>query len=174
MLFLVQGPEREYFVEQSVLHPCYDPETVDNDVALLRIPEDDHHHGAVGAGLFRRLPDQPNAACLPDPGRELPPPGAKCTIIGWGKKKNSDVYGTDVLHEAQVKKNSEGGVFVIEGGRHWIKIIMVFVLAPDSDRVRVRMLEDVRGLPHHQEHVLRWLQGRENRQLCWRFRYFFV
>ncbi len=82
-----------------MVHPDYDPDTVDNDVALLRIGQDDDD---VLGDEYARQFDQPNAACLPDPGRPLPPPGTKCTIIGWGKKKASDLYGTDVLHEAEV------------------------------------------------------------------------
>ncbi len=82
-------------MEHSVLHPDYDPDTVDNDVALLRIPYEEAEHQDHGSLVE-------NAACLPHPGQPLPANGAKCTIIGWGKEKNSHVYGTDVLHEAEV------------------------------------------------------------------------
>ncbi len=76
-------------------HPAYSADTVDFDVALLRIPTDD-------------LVLQPSVACLPKQGQPLPVQTAaaahkKCIIIGWGKEKNSNVYGTDVLHEAEVR-----------------------------------------------------------------------
>ena len=88
----MQGSEQEFFVEHSVLHPKYNPDTVDYDVALLRIPTDENEE----------LPEDQNVACLPGPGQPLPPVGTKCTIIGWGKEKNSDVMGTDILHEAEI------------------------------------------------------------------------
>ena len=100
-LVINEGTEREYFVEHSILHPNYNPDTVDNDVALLKIPSETQV-------------DHPNVACLPKlsvpkpqlgerrENQGMPPVGAKCTIIGWGKEKNSHVYGTDVLHQAEV------------------------------------------------------------------------
>ena len=86
-----EGTEFEYAVKTAVLHPDYNPDTVDNDVALLKIPD-------AGGDV----PDFPSA-CLPDHGEELPPTGSHCTIVGWGKEKNTHVFGTDVLHEAQVQ-----------------------------------------------------------------------
>jgi hypothetical protein len=77
-------------VEQVVTHPGYDADTVDNDVALLRLP--------IGV-----RPDKYRAfACLPRHEQELPPVNQLCTIIGWGKKRSSDAFGTDILQEATV------------------------------------------------------------------------
>jgi len=95
-LIIREGAEREFFVEHSVKHPAYNPDTVDNDVALLRVPSEDWPAGPASLG------GHPNAACLPHPGQRLPPVGTKCTIIGWGKQRASNIYGTDVLHEAEV------------------------------------------------------------------------
>ncbi|XP_045035271.1 venom prothrombin activator nigrarin-D [Daphnia magna] len=84
------GTEMDFQVEEVFVHPDYDPETVDNDVALLRLPE------AIKLGhQGMRL------ACLPQPGQSLPIT-QKCTIIGWGKERSSHVFGTEVLHEAEV------------------------------------------------------------------------
>jgi hypothetical protein len=48
-------------------------------------------------------PDKYQAfACLPRHEQELPPVHQLCTIIGWGKKRSSDAFGTDILHEAMV------------------------------------------------------------------------
>jgi hypothetical protein len=77
-------------VELAVTHPGYDADTVDNDVALLRLPVD------VRPDKYRGF------ACLPRHEQELPPAHRLCTIIGWGKKRSSDAFGTDVLHEATV------------------------------------------------------------------------
>jgi hypothetical protein len=82
------------------LHPKYDPNTVDNDVALLRIPLEQDMAGTGSANSAEVA--HPNVACLPGPNERLPE-GKKCSIIGWGKEKNSHVYGTDVLHEAEVQ-----------------------------------------------------------------------
>ena len=40
-------------------------------------------------------------ACVPSQGTSLPI-GSMCTIIGWGKERNTHIFGTDVLHEAEV------------------------------------------------------------------------
>ena len=59
----------EQQVEQVVTHPGYDADTVDNDVALLRLPMEVH-------------PDKYQAfACLPRHDQELPSAHQVCTII---------------------------------------------------------------------------------------------
>ena len=63
-------------------------DTVDNDLALLELPE------RVQLGARAGL------ACLPEQGAPLP--GNHCTIIGWGKERKSHYFGTEVLHEARV------------------------------------------------------------------------
>lgn len=75
-------------VEYAVTHPQYDVDTVDNDVALLRLPA-------------RWPTEPPGVACLPRPRQPLPS-RRLCTILGWGKRRSSDMFGTDVLQEAQV------------------------------------------------------------------------
>ena len=127
-----EGTEIEYAVKEKIIHENYNPDTVDNDVALLKIPTLQGDATAV-------LPDQDNflkssflrdadtkdssdengnlsskrrslksdafssypSACLPEQSEELPA-GTECKIIGWGKKKSSSVFGTEVLHEAEV------------------------------------------------------------------------
>ncbi|KAL1401299.1 hypothetical protein pipiens_006721 [Culex pipiens pipiens] len=83
------GSEIEFRIDFSIKHPRYDKKTVDNDVALLRLPRDVERSAFVGY------------ACLPERFQTLPT-GHTCTIIGWGKKRHSDDAGTDVLHEAEV------------------------------------------------------------------------
>lgn len=83
------GTEIEFRIEFSIKHPRYDKKTVDNDVALLRLPRDVETSTYVGY------------ACLPERFQALPT-GHTCTIIGWGKKRHSDDSGTDILHEAEV------------------------------------------------------------------------
>jgi hypothetical protein len=115
-----------------VQHPDYNADTVDNDIALLRIPtgEEDNNefrstnlfesdfdgtrngrkinHGGRGRAKSARKSKKSSnskfsSACLPEQGEALPEyDAAHCTIVGWGKEKNSHVYGTEVLHEAEV------------------------------------------------------------------------
>ncbi|XP_028174858.1 transmembrane protease serine 9 [Ostrinia furnacalis] len=93
---LTRGPgEMELRVTEAVVHPHYDPDTVVNDVALLRLP----------------MPARPDLghgiACLP-PAYQLLPPHTTCVILGWGKKRATDVHGTRLLHEAQVSTIQQG------------------------------------------------------------------
>ncbi|CAF4779196.1 unnamed protein product [Pieris macdunnoughi] len=46
-------------------------------------------------------------ACLPNP-HQLLAPHTTCVILGWGKKRPSDVHGTRILHEAQVSTIQQG------------------------------------------------------------------
>lgn len=94
-LLLRNRGEVEMKVTEAVIHPRYDPDTVVNDVALLRLPipaRPDFGHGV---------------ACLPSPDQLLPP-HTSCVILGWGKKRPTDVHGTRVLHEAQVSTIQQG------------------------------------------------------------------
>lgn len=75
-----------------MIHPEYDADTVDNDVALLRLPVTLTRSSSRGI------------ACLPTSSQPLPT-NQRCTIIGWGKSWPEDDFGTDVLHEAEVSKH---------------------------------------------------------------------
>lgn len=82
-LSAVDGRELEMTVQKMFLHPRFNHQTVDNDIALLRLPR----------GV--RLPP----VCLP----ATPPETQEmCFIMGWGKVNSSDEYGTTKLHEAKV------------------------------------------------------------------------
>lgn len=67
------------------IHPKFNHKTVDNDIAMLKLP------------MAVKMP----VACLPN---RPPVPKEMCSIMGWGKVTSTDVYGTDVLHEAKVRK----------------------------------------------------------------------
>jgi len=102
---------------------------VDNDIALIRIPVGNEDESSVesgsifdtdmdvtrngrkiqnyakGRGKSSRKNKKPqfSTACLPDQNELLPEyDSAHCTIVGWGKEKNTHAYGTEVLHEAEV------------------------------------------------------------------------
>ena len=108
---ILQGSEIEHLVEKVIPHPDYDKATVDNDVALLKISMNDADQlfgnfkkRGVKKYRHRKSPriSSFSPACLPDENAELPV-GTKCTIVGWGKERNKNVFGTDVLHEAEVR-----------------------------------------------------------------------
>ena len=90
-LVVKEEGEREYIVKDSFLHPDYNRDTVDNDMALLRLPE------PVRLGKSVQL------ACIPQQAEPLPETD-HCTIIGWGKEKKGHFFGTEVLHEARVSQ----------------------------------------------------------------------
>ncbi|XP_049866162.1 transmembrane protease serine 9 [Pectinophora gossypiella] len=94
-LLLKNRGEVEMRVIEAVVHPRYDPDTVVNDVALLRLPLEARPQ--LGHGI----------ACLPRPDSVLPP-HSPCVILGWGKKRASDIHGTRILHEAQVSTIQQG------------------------------------------------------------------
>lgn len=89
-LTVKEGTEIEFRVDAVVIHPQYDADTVDNDVALLRLPV------TLNPSTTRGI------ACLPASKQPLPPTNQLCTIIGWGKSRATDDFGTDVLHEAKI------------------------------------------------------------------------
>ncbi|XP_017843609.2 uncharacterized protein LOC108600489 isoform X2 [Drosophila busckii] len=83
------GTEVQLRVLKSYKHPNFDKRTVDSDVALLRLPK------AVNATSWIGF------SCLPRPFQPLPK-NVDCTVIGWGKRRNRDMVGTSVLHQADV------------------------------------------------------------------------
>ncbi|XP_026751369.2 vitamin K-dependent protein C [Galleria mellonella] len=94
-LMMKNRGEMEMRVIEAVIHPLYDPDTVVNDVAMLRLPTSARPD--LGHGV----------ACLPHPQQYLPP-HTSCIILGWGKKRPTDLHGTRVLHEAQVSTIQQG------------------------------------------------------------------
>ncbi|KAH9501156.1 hypothetical protein DERF_012022, partial [Dermatophagoides farinae] len=88
-LMIPEGSEQQEPVSSLFVHPEYDPDTVDNDIALLKL----------------RRPLQMNRfvspICLPSD-QDILPTNSLGTILGWGKRKNSAMFGSDVLHQAQV------------------------------------------------------------------------
>ncbi|CAG7732598.1 unnamed protein product [Allacma fusca] len=83
-----EGTEKHYRIDSAFIHPDFDPETVNNDIALLLLPEP----VSIKAGL----------ACLPQQQQVLPSPDTLCTILGWGKERHNHIFGTTVLHEGKV------------------------------------------------------------------------
>lgn len=88
-LTVKEGTELELRVDSIVIHPEYDDDTIDNDVAMLRLP------------ISLTPSPSRGIACLPTPKQPLPT-NQLCTILGWGKSRFTDDFGTDILHEAKI------------------------------------------------------------------------
>lgn len=85
-----EGKELRLRVRKSRIHPGYDKESLDNDVALLMLPS------------YKTMQSNTKIACLPKAKQRLPTKKL-CTILGWGKRTSKDEdEGSDILHEAQV------------------------------------------------------------------------
>lgn len=84
-----EGNEQEQRVIKTIIHPEYDVETVDSDIALLKLRKP------------FKMTKYVSVACLPPPNqvREVDSLG---TILGWGKRKDTAFVGSEVLHQAQV------------------------------------------------------------------------
>lgn len=84
-----EGTEQEIGVAEIYIHPAYDIHTVNNDIALLRL-----HRFLIFNRRIRPI-------CLPMQGEELML-HSRVTIVGWGKRKNTAIYGSDLLQQAEV------------------------------------------------------------------------
>ncbi|KAI2804691.1 hypothetical protein BLOT_003679 [Blomia tropicalis] len=84
-----EGTEQEVQVSSIEIHPDYDNYTVDNDIALLRLESP------------LEIDDYVSPICLPSIDDEMSI-NRTATILGWGKKRNSEMFGTQVLQEARV------------------------------------------------------------------------
>ncbi|NXW36204.1 DDN1 protein, partial [Phaetusa simplex] len=79
-------------------HPEYDPDTVSNDIMLLKARPSGS--GSAGrAGLWATLNDYVKTIPLPKTSSDLPT-GTKCSIAGWGMIDNDQA--TDRLFETKV------------------------------------------------------------------------
>lgn len=76
-------------VEKDFPHHHFDYETITNDIALLKLRRPERMSKAV------------RYACLPDENVEVPD-GSMCRTVGWGKERNTDPLGSDILQEASV------------------------------------------------------------------------
>ena len=105
---------------KTVIHPEYDEDFVDNDVALLKFSTDNKDDVFGESPLTSRTNKKKQnkksktvssftPACLPEQGEELPVNSkeTKCMIMGWGKSKETDAFGNDILHQAEVRKQEQ-------------------------------------------------------------------
>lgn len=84
-----EGTEQEIRVSGVYIHPNFSRETVDSDVALLRLERP------------LKMNKYVSNACLPSK-RDNLSINTLGTILGWGKRKNSAIFGTERLYQAKV------------------------------------------------------------------------
>ena len=86
-------------VRRVYRHPDFNSSSIDNDIALLRLPAlpayPDPTTGIPTMGVTDR-------ACLPQWNEALPAVGTRCMVMGWGKASTSHSFGTDVLMYTRV------------------------------------------------------------------------
>jgi len=71
---VIEGSEKVYQVEKVIVHPGYNPNVLNNDIALLKLS------APVAFNKFV------SPICLPEVGAE---PGTECFITGWGKTNHT-------------------------------------------------------------------------------------
>lgn len=76
-------------LQKDIPHPNYDYDTITDDIALLKLAKPVSVSKTIGF------------ACLPEEADKLPEQ-YMCYILGWGKKQNTDIFGSTVLREARV------------------------------------------------------------------------
>ncbi|GFR91342.1 plasminogen [Elysia marginata] len=85
----VEPTQEDIRPEISIPHPDFDYPTISNDIALVKLQ---HPPSAFSRAGY---------ACLPQ--RDFRPSrGQLCYIVGWGKTRNTHIYGSERLREAQV------------------------------------------------------------------------
>ncbi|XP_025414015.1 trypsin-like [Sipha flava] len=89
-----EGDEFDVGVDRVVVHPEYNPNTIDNDMALLKLRSSDTE---TNGGYH------PQPACLPvSDFHQTKRKPALCVVLGWGKVRSQHSYGSHVLREARV------------------------------------------------------------------------
>ena len=93
-----EGSEQHIAVEKIIVHPEYDHETVDYDIALIKLQSP------------AKLNDYVAPACLPsntDNLNQTFPPGLNCEVSGWGStnpnhednEEEDKIYGPVLKHD---------------------------------------------------------------------------
>jgi len=75
----------EIFSDNGIAHPQYDPESLENDIALIELP------------MPAPLNDYIKLACLPEKGDTVTE-GDLASVTGWGAITNHSILHNDILH----------------------------------------------------------------------------
>uniref|UniRef100_A0A8D0HAS4 Plasminogen activator n=1 Tax=Sphenodon punctatus TaxID=8508 RepID=A0A8D0HAS4_SPHPU len=86
--------EQQFQVEKYILHGKFDPDTYDNDIALLQLKSRSQKCATET--------DTVRAACLPEPGLQLPD-WTECEVSGYGKHEEFSPFYSEQLKEGHVR-----------------------------------------------------------------------
>ena len=84
-----EGPEIDFRPEHDHVHHDFDADTIDSDIAVLKL------RTPVEMSKYIKY------VCVPEVNDTLPV-NTLCYAVGWGKMKETHLFGTDVLREAPV------------------------------------------------------------------------
>ncbi|XP_074649469.1 chymotrypsinogen B-like [Tubulanus polymorphus] len=90
---LHEGTEIDFKRSKDFVHPDFNMDTIDSDIALVKLKSPVRANEGV------------NFACVPE-SDDILPPNTMCYSLGWGKMKETHLYGTDVLREVKVPLTS--------------------------------------------------------------------
>ncbi|KAI3363151.1 hypothetical protein L3Q82_011800, partial [Scortum barcoo] len=86
--------EQKFTVERIIIHKDFNEESLDNDIALLKIKSKD--------GRCAEKTDFARTACLPPPNIKLPA-GFQCSIAGFGMERQMAFHNSKYLKQGEVK-----------------------------------------------------------------------
>ncbi|XP_006273585.1 tissue-type plasminogen activator [Alligator mississippiensis] len=86
--------EQQFQVKKYIVHNQFDPETYDNDIALLQLTSE--------SAKCTTETDTVRTACLPEPGLQLPD-WTECEISGYGKHESYSPFYSERLKEGHVR-----------------------------------------------------------------------
>ncbi|XP_055343234.1 proclotting enzyme-like isoform X2 [Paramacrobiotus metropolitanus] len=92
-IFTDEETEQLFRPTRVIIHPNFDEQTVENDIALLKIADNIKWGTNVLPACLPEKTDDP----LLQSNQSL-----RCVVLGWGKRKPVDMVGSDVLREAEV------------------------------------------------------------------------
>lgn len=84
-----EGTEQDVRVADDLVHDDFNMDTIDSDIAVLTLK------APVLQGEYIKY------ACVPE-STDVLPVDTLCYAIGWGKTKDTHLFGTDKLREAEV------------------------------------------------------------------------
>ncbi|XP_004682333.2 PREDICTED: tissue-type plasminogen activator [Condylura cristata] len=92
---LVPGEEEQTFkVEKYIIHEKFDPETYDNDIALLQLKSESPH--------CTQESDAVRTVCLPEANLQLPD-WTECELSGYGRHEEFSPFYSERLKEGHVR-----------------------------------------------------------------------
>ncbi|KAG8441158.1 hypothetical protein GDO86_006773 [Hymenochirus boettgeri] len=86
--------EQKFFVDQLYVHPQFDEDTYDNDIALIKLRST--------SGTCAKETESTRPVCIPDPGLTLPE-WTECEMSGYGKHEEFSMTFSDHLKEGHIR-----------------------------------------------------------------------